>query len=331
METDSPTASILAIDDQPANLVLLQRILTSCGYHVCLETSGVAAIAMAEKNPPDLILLDISLPEMDGYDVCLKFKESESLKKVPIIFVSALSDVLDKVKAFSVGGIDYITKPFDFEEVVARVQTHLKIRGLQTQLEEKTARLEAEITRRINAEEELKRLASLDSLTGIYNRRAFFELAENELARSLRYDSSITFLMMDIDHFKIVNDTFGHLVGDQVLIAFAQLCKNHLRSFDLLARYGGEEFITLLPGTNLSEGKAIAERIRILAEAMKFPFKKSTLSITLSIGVVELKEGHPVSLSVLIEQADQALYQAKQLGRNQVSCWQSSGYALPSP
>lgn len=321
METETRLALIMAIDDQPGNLALLQRVLTSHGYMMQLESSGITAITEAERNPPDLILLDISLPEMDGYDVCLRLKEIEQLKDVPVIFVSALSDVIDKVKAFSVGGVDYITKPFDFEEVLARVQTHLKIRGLQTQLEEKTASLEAEIARRIKAEERLTILASMDPLTGIYNRRTFFELAEKELARSQRYGNPITLLMMDIDHFKQVNDTFGHLAGDQILIAFAALCKSHLRSFDLLTRYGGEEFVALLPRTDIQDGVSIAERLRRVETDAKFDYEGMVIEITISIGVASLEAGEPVTLPALIERADQALYQAKRMGRNRVNCW----------
>lgn len=330
METEQYSASILVIDDQPGNLALLQRILTSRGYKVNLETSGMTAITVAKKNPPDLILLDIYLPGMDGYDVCLKLKEIEELKDIPVIFISTLSDVLDKVKAFSVGGIDYITKPFDFEEVLARVHTHLKIRRLQTQLEEKTANLEAEIIRRIKAEKELKRLASLDSLTGIHNRRTFFNLAEIELERALRYGNSTTLLLIDIDHFKKVNDCFGHLTGDQVLINFANLCKNNLRPFDLVARYGGEEFIALLPRTDLETGKSIAERIRLLLKGKNFNCKKHEVSVTISTGITELDHTKPATLAALIEQADQALYQAKRLGRNRVECWQPTVSSLPS-
>jgi diguanylate cyclase (GGDEF)-like protein len=321
METEPFSASILVIDDQPGNLTLLQRILTNQGYKVHLETNGITAIETAKNNLPDLILLDIYLPEMDGYDVCIRLKEIDLLKDVPVIFISTLSDVLDKVKAFSVGGIDYITKPFDFEEVLARVKTHLKIRGLQTQLEEKTANLEAEIARRIKAEAELKRLASLDPLTGIHNRRTFFELAEVELERALRYGDSITLLMMDIDHFKKVNDCFGHIFGDQILINFAHLCKNHLRSFDLVARYGGEEFIIMLPHTDIEAGKSIAERIRLLVKEKEYTCKDQTFTVTVSAGITELDHTKPIALSALIEQADQALYQAKRSGRNQVECW----------
>jgi len=330
METESVSASILAIDDQPDNLTLLQRILTSRGYQVLLETSGITAIATAQKTPPDLILLDISLPEMDGYDVCRKLKEIEQLKDVPVIFVSALSDVLDKVKAFSVGGIDYITKPYDFEEVLARVQTHLQIRRLQTKLEEKTVSLEAEIARRIKAEEELKLLASLDPLTGIHNRRTFFEMAEKELERTLRYGNAISLLMLDIDHFKQVNDTFGHLVGDQVLITFANLCRGNLRSFDLIARFGGEEFVALLPRTDLSMGETIAERLRLLSARTEFTCEKTSLSITISAGITNLEANQTLTLATMIEQADQALYQAKQAGRNRVASWQPSGFVVVS-
>jgi diguanylate cyclase (GGDEF)-like protein len=321
MKAESRPASILVIDDEPANLLLLKRLLISHGYQVQIKSSGITAIAAAEENPPDLILLDISLPEMDGYDVCTKLKEIDHLKDVPVIFFSALSDVLDKVKAFSVGGIDYIPKPFDFEEVLARVQTHLKIHMLQTQLAEKTASLEAEIDRRIKAEQGLVELASLDPLTGIYNRRAFYELAEKELIRKQRYGNSITLLMMDIDHFKRVNDSYGHLAGDHVLIAFAALCQRSLRSFDLVARYGGEEFIVFLPRTDLQNGISIAERLRKALAQTEFDFEGIAISITISIGVVNLDAGESATLPELIDRADQALYHAKQIGRNQVNYW----------
>jgi len=220
-----------------------------------------------------------------------------------------------------VGGIDYIPKPFETEEVLVRVQTHLKIHGLQTQLEEKTTNLEAEIARRIEAEEGLVELASLDSLTGIYNRRAFFELAEKELARAQRYRSVITLLMMDIDHFKRVNDSYGHLAGDQTLVAFAAFCKRNLRSFDLIARYGGEEFIVLLPRTDSQSGKSVAERLRKAVTETEFDYEGENIPIKISIGVASLKKGEEVTLSALIERADQALYQAKHTGRNRVNCW----------
>jgi diguanylate cyclase (GGDEF)-like protein len=322
MEKTSWQPYVLLVDDNTNNLLLVERILKSEGYLVHSETSSMNALAVAEKKPPDLILLDISMPVIDGYEVCQRLKGMENLKDVPVIFLSAMSDVFDKVKAFSVGGVDYITKPIELEEFLARIQNHLRIGILQKQLEEKNAILEAEIARRSKAEEDLKHIAATDPLTKIFNRRSFFDLAEKELSRSQRFNTALSVVMVDIDHFKNVNDTYGHILGDQVLIAFAELCQKNLRQYDIFARYGGEEFIVLLPETDISQAMVIAKRLQTMVAGTQIAFNGDKVSITISLGVSSNEGELSLTLDQLVDRADQALYSSKQSGRNKVSLWQ---------
>jgi len=229
---------------------------------------------------------------------------------------------MDKVTALSVGGVDYITKPFQAEEVLARIDTHLKIRNLQQELELKNAVLEAEILRREEAEKELTILAATDPLTKVFNRRHFFEFATRELSRANRTKVSFSIMMADIDHFKKVNDSYGHLIGDQVLIRFTEICQENLRHYDVLARYGGEEFVILLPETGIHEAIEIAERIRTKIEAAEMTFGGHEFSITTSLGVANIEDEGEVPLEIILDRADQALYQAKQNGRNKFIVWQ---------
>ena len=218
MDAIQQTATILVVDDTPLNVILLDRLLKSAGYRVNQAEQGFAALDSARSDPPDMVLLDINMPGMSGYDVCRELKADERLKDIPIIFISALSDTMDKVMALSVGGVDYVTKPFQAEEVLARIETHLKIRNLQKELEAKN--------------NELLHLAATDPLTKVFNRRHFFELASRELSRARRTKDVFSVILMDIDHFKKVNDSYGHIAGDQTLIRFAEICRENLRQYD---------------------------------------------------------------------------------------------------
>ncbi len=311
--------TILVVDDVEDNLRLLERLLTQAGYDVRTANNGLVAIQFAEADPPDMVLLDIAMPGLDGYQVCQRFKDSPILSDIPVIFVSALDDMLDKEKAFSVGGVDYITKPIEAKDVLMRVETHLSIRKMQKQLEWRNSELEAEIIRRESVEEQLKLQAATDPLTQLYNRRQFFDIAEREVSRSERKNRPISIIMLDIDKFKEVNDTYGHLVGDQVLVRLAELCLKNFRKYDIWARYGGEEFVAMLPETDLQQCELVAERLRKLVANTSMQIGQTALSITVSMGIACMDVDSDLSIDELLDQADKTLYQSKREGRNRVT------------
>lgn len=317
-EENTSPATIMVVDDNPMNLVLLDRILSSNGYAV-IKSKGTKVIQTCEKNPPDMILLDIAMPEMDGHEVCECLKRQEVLKEIPIIFISTLDTTDDKVKALSAGGVDYITKPFQDDEVLARIEIHLKLRNLQKQLTHQNTILQDEISRRLEAERELIVRATTDPLTNISNRRHFFETATKELSRTKRAKQPFSVIMIDIDYFKKLNDTYGHFVGDQVLICFAEICQDNLRDYDLLARYGGEEFVILLPNTDRQQAHIIAERLRSKVAETNMKIDNNSITITISLGVCCTNGDIPIQLTKVVARADRSLYQSKQDGRNRVS------------
>jgi diguanylate cyclase (GGDEF)-like protein len=309
--------NILVVDDTLDNLRLLNDLLTREGYRVRPVPNGKVALAAAQADPPDLILLDIMMPGMDGFEVCQHLKAGEETAEVPVIFLSALSDLTDKVKAFSTGGVDYIIKPFQAEEVLMRVHTHITIRHLQQSLEEKNAQLELEISERKRAQEELERIASTDPLTNIYNRRRFFMLAEAEFRKAQRYGRPLSVLVFDVDLFKKVNDTYGHGMGDQALIHIAHLARVTARDADVVARLGGEEFAVLLPETSRTDGRRAAERLRQMIEKTPCQPDGQAVNLTVSIGVADNHyEPAPTHFEQILTWADRALYVAKDSGRN---------------
>ena len=312
---------ILVVDDVPLNVTLLDRILRDEGYEVICAYSGESAIRKTISELPDLVLLDVTMPQMNGYEVCRRIKADDRVKDVPVMFISALAKTANKVEALSAGGVDYITKPFQAGEVVARIGIHLEIRSLQKQLEEKNAILEREIIKRREIEKELKILAATDNLTKAFNRRHFFELATKELSRSKRFGKHFSVIMMDIDHFKRINDTYGHLVGDQVLVRVAKLCQGSLRNDDVLGRYGGEEFVVMAPDTDVNEAEVVAERLLHSVVDHEMEFNGYKFYITASFGVACLNPGEELTLEQVLDQADQALYRSKQNGRSCVTIW----------
>lgn len=324
--TSAPKADILVVDDKPDNLRLLSIMLTEQGYKVRKVINGELALKACQTMPPDLILLDINMPHMNGYVVCQHLKASEQTREIPVIFISALDDVLDKVEAFSKGGADYITKPFEIQEVLARVKNQLTIRQLQKQLQEQNARLSQEIKERQRAEaelqkanEELHRLATLDGLTQVANRRRFDEYLNIEWRRLLREQACLSLILCDVDYFKFYNDSYGHLAGDNCLQQVAKAISSSLRRpADLVARYGGEEFAVILPNTNAEGAVYVAEMIRLDIQKLKIPHSKSSISeyITVSMGVSSVIPTQKLSPDRLIDLTDNALYEAKAQGRN---------------
>ena len=302
---DAPQANILIIDDVDDNLEILGSLLTFDGYEVQTARNGEDALKRVQDSRPDLILMDVLMPGMSGFELCERLKSRESTKDIPVIFVSSMSDIDSKVKGFKVGGVDYINKPYQHAEIVVRVNTHLTMLRLRQHLEKQNA--------------ELERLANTDYLTNLYNRRSFFHVAEVEYAESIRNGHPISITLIDLDFFKQVNDTYGHLVGDQVLVHIAKLIRVHCRIRDVAARYGGEEFIILHPCIDKQDAFLIVDRIRKGVAETPFVLDGDEIDVTLSAGVVDTHACPGCTqIDNVLKLADKALYRAKDAGRNQV-------------
>ncbi len=308
--------NIVIVDDTPDNLRLLVGILTEHGFKVRPAPSGDRALATIHKKPPDLILLDIMMPDMNGYEVCNRLQADDLTRDIPVIFLSALNEVFDKVKAFRAGGVDFITKPFQVEEVIARVNTHLKLRAQQKTLVLQNKELINKNTLINEQAEKLELLATKDFLTDLSNRRDFLEKAGQEKKRFKRTKRTFAFIMLDIDHFKNVNDTYGHECGDKVLIGVARCLEKTLRVLDIPARWGGEEFVCLLPETDTDGAIYTAEKIRTTLGKYQHNCKDVQVSITVTIGISVYVDS--CSIAECIRLADDALYKGKKQGRNQV-------------
>lgn len=301
---ESP-ANVLIVDDVEDNLEILGDLLTFDGYQVETAVSGEAALKRVQASRPDLILLDILMPGMNGFEVCARLKENADTKDIPIIFVSSMVDLESKVKGFKVGGVDYINKPFQHAEVLVRVNTQITMLRLRKNLEEKN--------------KELERLANTDYLTDLYNRRRFFQTAEEEISGAIQTGNPVSVTLIDLDYFKRVNDTFGHLVGDQVLIHVAHLIRSFSRENDMVARYGGEEFAILHPSIDQQDAYQVTEEIRRNVEATPFMHEMNEIGMTLSAGVVDTIACKDFKrVDDVLDKADKALYRAKDAGRNQV-------------
>lgn len=334
-------AEIVVIDDNPANLRLLVELLSEQGYRVRPARDGTTAIEAIKASLPDLILLDILMPQLDGYEICQKLKADPQTQEIPIIFLSAFNDGLDKAKAFAIGGADYITKPFEIEEVLARIANQLSLRSLHQQLKWQNEKLRQEICIRQEIEQELRKsqdaleqanlqlenLATTDSLTQIANRRQFDRCLEEEWFRLKREKLPLSLVFCDVDYFKQYNDSYGHLAGDRCLKVIARAIDFQVRrQGDLLARYGGEEFAVILPNTDCLGAIQVAESMRAIVQQMQITHARSRASnfVTISLGVSSIVPTEALSAQHLIATADTALYQAKEKGRNRVEFLQLS-------
>jgi diguanylate cyclase (GGDEF)-like protein len=256
-----------------------------------------------QSAKPDLILLDLMMPEITGIEVCKTLKSDRLYHNLPIIFLTASNEQNDLVKAFEEGAVDYITKPFQKYELLARVKTHLELKQIRDQLEKAYSQLES--------------LVSTDYLTGISNRRHLFQLGEKEFSRARRYHRPLSVLMLDLDHFKKINDTYGHDIGDETLKIVARTIKDCLRSVDGFGRFGGEEFVVFLPETEIEAAGKVGDRIRQAIAAMSIQIEEATVQVTISVGVASMTE-QDQALYHILKRADRALFQAKHQGRNQV-------------
>ena len=286
------------------------------GYQVATAISAEEARAELELGVPDLILLDVFMPKVSGFEFVRELRADPKTSRVPIILISALSDTQHIVEGLELGANDYVTKPIVMPILTARMEALLR---------------SSELVRRLEVQTELlSKLAAFDDLTGVYNRRSMFHHLEAELSRCRRYGRSLGILMVDIDHFKRVNDEHGHLVGDQALRWVATTLQNELRSMDFLCRYGGEEFCAILPETNRPGVLRAGERLRVAIERTLFSQNDIQLSLSISLGGASWAADESNDIPDLLARADAALLEAKRNGRNQVRVSSEDQVARPS-
>ena len=295
---------ILLVDDVGKNLQLAVKILDSAGYATTCASSVKQAIEQVKTANPDLIILDLMMQDMGVIEVCRRLKTDALYAHIPIIFVTDRKEKEDILNAFNYGAVDYINTPFHSWELLARVKIHLELKKTQEELK--------------NINSQLEKLVKTDSLTGVNNRREILSLGEKELQRCCRYHRYFSLLVIDIDHFKHINDTFGHLLGDKTLITVAGAIKNCLRQVDSFGRFGGEEFVAILPETNLEDAATTAQRICQVINKLNIEIDRQKVRVTASIGVATFSP-EDNNLEAVIERADHAMFAAKNQGRNRVS------------
>ncbi|MDJ0844245.1 diguanylate cyclase [Crocosphaera sp.] len=348
---------ILVVDDIRKNLQLLIEILDTSGYGTTFALSGKQALERIEVTEPDLILLDLMMPEMNGLEVCKRLKENPKTEQIPIIFLTAATETHYLVKAFKFGAVDYVTKPFRTPELLARVKIHLDLKKTKDKLEKAYQEMKRTKDELETAYQEMKRLAATDELTGIRNRRSIFELGKEEFERGQRYykeKDKYTFsvLMIDIDKFKTINDSYGHDVGDEAIKMMVRITLNCIRKVDYLGRLetekealkkkeelkrlgstieeeipteeghlgrlGGEEFVVILPHTNLKGAKIVAQRVCEAMTQESLQVEDETVTITVSVGVATY-DPKDKKIDDVLKRADTALFAAKANGRNRVA------------
>ncbi len=293
------TACVLAVDDSPDVHALLEVRLRPEGLHLVKAESYDAGLALARQLMPDLILLDVDMPEHSGLDLCRRLKEHPTTANIPIIFLTGSSDVDTKVHGFDLGAVDYVTKPFHPAELRARVRAALRMKRAQDMLTQR---------------------AQVDALTGLRNRAYLDDRLAAEVAASARSGRPLSLVMMDLDHFKNLNDTFGHPFGDLVLQRVGDFLARSVRPCDVACRYGGEELAVILTDTTIAGAHAVAERIRDQVRQLDLAPRGKTVTVTASFGVAEANElasaGGELRPSALLAAADAALYTAKREGRD---------------
>jgi two-component system cell cycle response regulator len=288
---------VLVVDDSEPIHKLIEARLRPEGLDVTSELSGARGVERAIADKPDLILLDIDLPDLDGFEVCRQLKDHQNTKDIPIIFLTGTTSTESKVRGLDLGAVDYVTKPFYQVELRARVRAALRTKRLQDLLEHQSF---------------------LDGLTGLWNRKYLEQRMESELNIARRYGRPVSLILADIDHFKQINDTHGHLFGDIVLQGTAECLPIYARRSDIVTRYGGEEFAILLADTSLRAAAYVAERLRAGVEARCFEAHGEAVSVTASFGIACTQELQTeITRENLILAADRALYASKDGGRNQ--------------
>jgi two-component system, cell cycle response regulator len=295
---------ILILDDDRTVRQLLGQMITDCGYEPLVASTWAEALRMYREASPHLILLDVMMPGMDGYKVAKMFRDQGGAF-VPIILLTALEDLESKRRGMAAGADDFLTKPVSQLELQIRLSSMLRIKVLTDQLE--------------RAKAELAELAVTDPLTGLHNRRHLFQEMEREFARAQRYSRPLACYMIDIDHFKRVNDTFGHQVGDRVLALMAEVIRGTVRNTDIVGRFGGEEFMILAPETPAEAGMVLAERVRQKVAERTEAAQPDVPRITVSVGLATTEHPRASNATELVRLADEALYRAKNEGRDRVA------------
>ena len=293
-------ATILIVDDEISNIEIMNAVLED-DYEVCFATSGQQALDTARAAQPDLVLLDVLMSGIDGFEVCRQLKADTLLADIPVIFTTGLGDTEDEMRGLSLGAIDYVTKPIQPAILRARVGNHVELKRLRDQL---------------------AMLAVTDALTGLSNRRHLERSLQTEAARLARTEDWLSVIMLDIDFFKQFNDTYGHPAGDRCIMMVASaLIRAVKRATDLPARYGGEEFACILPGTDPQGAELVAQEIRLQIQSLNIPHERSQVSpfITVSIGVASARCQPNMLAEKWISEADRQLYISKQEGRNRIS------------
>jgi diguanylate cyclase (GGDEF)-like protein len=291
------STKILIVDDEEVVCRLFAEMLKLYGYQTVMTTDGSTVVEMLWKEPFDVVLLDLVMPPFHGLELLRQIKQCD--ENLPVVIVTGYGSIETAVESMQAGAADFVTKPVEASVLNIRIQRAIEYAHA-------------------------KRLANTDSLTGLYNRRSFQERLEQEVDRAMRYHRPLSLIMIDVDHFKQYNDTYGHLQGDNILVEVAHTLKTLSRTSDIVARYGGEEFALILPETDKANAEILGRRLREYVEQHPFPGTEHlpTKALTISVGIASYTP--PDTKEALIEAADVALYHAKREGRNRVVVWQRS-------
>jgi len=304
-------ARLLLVEDSAAQGSQTKSQLETLGYEVRWVKSGIEALKWARQEPPDLIILDVVMEDIDGFAVCRWLKLHNGTRDIPVIMLTVKSEVEDRVHGLQVGADDYLPKPFSDRELEARIFAALRSKTTQAELIERNRQLESML-------HHVESLAITDPLTGLFNRRRFADVLRREVAVTRRYKNSLALLMIDLDHFKVINDRFGHDAGDEVLRAIAAALSAGLREVDLAARYGGEEFAIIMPHTSKANAVIVAQRVAQHIASLVHDFQGEKVSLTASMGIADVGDLNDANPENLLKAADLALYEAKRAGRNRI-------------
>jgi len=301
---------VLIIDDDVLSIEVTGDLLKKAGYNIIKAKSGLKGIVFALLEEPDVVLLDMVMPVMDGFETAKRLKRMITVKDIPIIFLTTGHVEAYITKAYAVGAVDYIMKPVTPRELLARVHTQIQLKKAQDQLKKSYKTVKSE-------NEELNQLLIIDDLTKLYTRKYLIEYIEKEKVKFDETSEAFSLIMVDIDYFKNINDGYGHHCGDQILSEVSKDLKKSLRKKDIIARWGGEEFLILLPETSKAEATKVANRMLKDIRSDQYTYEDVKLSVTISCGISEYKSDQ--SIDDIIKKADQKLYKAKENGRNRIS------------
>jgi diguanylate cyclase (GGDEF)-like protein len=308
---------ILVAEDDRTSALILRKALEKMGHDVALASNGAEALQKVDELGVNLVISDWMMPEMDGLELCRRLRGRRDGSYIYVILLTAKGQKEERLEALVTGADDFLIKPLDRAELHARLHVAMRILGMQAELKERQAQLEDMHAVLEHQNKRLSEAAVTDSLTGLKNRRHLMEVFQASYDFAVRKGQPFSLLMLDVDRFKLYNDSFGHPAGDDVLCRIAELLSTTSRGYDLVARYGGEEFVILLPGTNSTDSRTLAERLRASIAQAPWPLRP----VTASFGLATLSP-ETLSASSLLEQADQALYRSKERGRNVVTHYQ---------